>query len=357
MTTNYYLLATNCFRLTLSRTSKQMPKNKSAVIRHRVINNSLRDKRKRYPSLQDLAEACSRILETDISPSTIEKDIRLMKQDRPVGYEAPIVFNRAENGYSYSEPGYSIDEVGLEPEEWEAIRYAALLLFQYKEVPLFANFKAAVERIDASLQIGLDLEDPFLSKKIQFEQPVSLKGYEWLAELSAALKKEELIRFTYENIYKNEIKSYTALPALLREQKNRWYMVAWVEERDSFLTFALDRIHELQLTGERKKLKKSFNPDIYLRHAVGIIDNDGEPSLVRLRIKAPYHKLVALDPLHHSQKILETNSKSCTLELQVHITHELHQRILSMGPLCRVLSPASLKKEIQQQLKESLEQY
>jgi predicted DNA-binding transcriptional regulator YafY len=78
---------------------------------------------------------------------------------------------------------------------------------------------------------------------------------------------------------------------------------------------------------------------------------------VKLRIKAPYHKLVALDPLHHSQRILETNAKSCTLELQVYITHELHQRILSMGPLCRVLSPLSLKKEIQQQLKDSLDQY
>lgn len=334
-----------------------MPKNKSAVIRHRIINNCLRDKRKKFPSLQFLAEECSRILDTAVSTSTVEKDIRLMKQDRPVGYAAPIVFNRAENGYAYSEPGYSIDEVGLEPEEWEAIRYAALLLFQYKEVPLFANFKAAVERIDANLQIGLDLEDPFLSRKIQFEQPVSLTGYEWLTEISAALKKEEKIRFSYENIYKNEIKPYTALPVLLREQKNRWYLVAWVEERDSFLTFALDRIRELQLTGERSRLKKSFNPDNYLRHAVGIIDNDGAPSLVKLRIKAPYHKLVALDPLHHSQHILETNTHSCTLELQVHITHELHQRILSMGPLCRVLSPLSLKKEIQQQLKDSLAQY
>lgn len=334
-----------------------MPKNKSAVIRHRVINNCLRDKRKRFPALQDLADACSRILETDISPSTIEKDIRLMKQDRPVGYEAPIVFNRLENGYAYSEQGYSIDEVGLEAEEWEAIRYAALLLFQYKEVPVFANFKAAIERIDASLQIGLDLEDPFLSKKIQFEQPVSLSGYEWLGEISGALKQGTLMEFSYENIYKNEVKNYTAVPVLLREQKNRWYVLAWVEGRETYLTFALDRIRSLKITDQKLKPRQPFNTETYLKHAVGIIDQDGEPVAVKLRIKTPYHKLIALDPLHHSQKITETTSKSCTIQLSVHITHELHHRILAFGPHCVVISPASLKKEIKKQLAEALGQY
>lgn len=334
-----------------------MPKNKSAVIRHRVINNCLRDKRRKFPTLQDLADACSRVLETEVSTSTIEKDIRLMKQDRPVGYEAPIVFNRTENGYGYSVPDYSIDEVGLEPEEWEAIRYAALLLFQYKEVPVFANFKAAVERIDASLQIGLDLEDPFLSKKIQFEQPVSLSGYEWIGDISAALKQSVLIEFTYENIYKEEIKTYSALPVLMREYKNRWYVVAWVESRETYLTFALDRIRELTITGQRQRLRGNFDAENFSRHAVGIFDNDGEPDNVQLYVKAPFHKLVTLDPLHHSQQVLDSTDKSCTIQLSVHITHELHQRILAMGPHCTVLAPDSLKKEIRQQLEEALQKY
>ncbi|MFT3675509.1 MAG: WYL domain-containing protein [Chitinophagaceae bacterium] len=334
-----------------------MPKNKSAVIRHRVINNCLRDKRRKFPTLQDLADACSRVLETEVSTSTIEKDIRLMKQDRPVGYEAPITFNHTEKGYGYSMPDYSIDEVGLEPEEWEAIRYAALLLFQYKEVPVFANFKAAVERIDASLQIGLDLEDPFLSKKIQFEQPVSLSGYEWIGDISAALKQSVLIEFTYENIYKEEIKTYSALPVLMREYKNRWYVVAWVESRDTYLTFALDRIRELTITGQRQRLRGNFDAENFSRHAVGIFDNDGEPDTVQLHVSAPFHKLVTLDPLHHSQQVLDSTDKSCTIQLSVHITHELHQRILAMGPYCMVLAPDSLKKEVRQQLEEALKKY
>ena len=130
-----------------------------------------------------------------------------------------------------------------------------------------------------------------------------------------------------------------------------------MEGRETYLTFALDRIRSLKITDQKLKPRQPFNTETYLKHAVGIIDQDGEPVAVKLRIKTPYHKLIALDPLHHSQKITETTSKSCTIQLSVHITHELHHRILAFGPHCVVISPASLKKEIKKQLAEALGQY
>jgi hypothetical protein len=53
-----------------------MPKNKSAVIRHRIIDQMLTNKRRPYPTLEQLAAKCSAILGSDVSTSTIEKDIR-----------------------------------------------------------------------------------------------------------------------------------------------------------------------------------------------------------------------------------------------------------------------------------------
>jgi len=161
----------------------------------------------------------------------------------------------------------------------------------------------------------------------------------------------------YENIYKEEVKTYSALPVLMREYKNRWYVVAWVESRETYLTFALDRIRELTITGQRQRLRGNFDAENFSRHAVGIFDNDGEPDTVQLQVRAPFHKLVTLDPLHHSQQVLDSTDKSCTIQLSVHITHELHQRILAMGPHCTVLAPESLKKEIRQQLEEALQKY
>jgi len=121
-----------------------MPKNKSAVIRYRVIDQMLNDKRKPYPNLEQLAVKCSAILGSDVSTSTIEKDIRAMREQAPKGYSAPIVYSKIEGGYVYGEVGVSIAELNLNEEEWSALQFASQLLYQYKEVPVFSNFKNAI---------------------------------------------------------------------------------------------------------------------------------------------------------------------------------------------------------------------
>jgi len=52
-----------------------MPSNKNAIMHHRIIDQCINSKRHKYPSLEYLADRCSEILETDISTSTVEKDL------------------------------------------------------------------------------------------------------------------------------------------------------------------------------------------------------------------------------------------------------------------------------------------
>ena len=85
-----------------------MPKNKNAFSRHRIIDQCINDKRRKYPTLEYLAERCSALLDVDVSPSTIEKDIAVMKKNSPIGYSAPIIYSKQNRGYAYSEIGFSI---------------------------------------------------------------------------------------------------------------------------------------------------------------------------------------------------------------------------------------------------------
>ena len=73
----------------------------------------LTNKRRPYPNLEQLAAKCTAILGSDVSTSTIEKDIRAMREQAPKGYSAPIVYSKLDGGYVYSEVGFSIAELNL----------------------------------------------------------------------------------------------------------------------------------------------------------------------------------------------------------------------------------------------------
>ena len=114
------------------------------------------------------------------------------------------------------------------------------------------------------------------------------------------------------------------------------------------MTFALERIQEIETIEKKQKHRIDFNPDKFLQHSVGIMEADTLPEKVVLKITAPYHKLLLLEPIHRSQKIIEQKEKEIKVEIQVNINEELCKNILSFGPYCKVLQPKKLKKQIQE---------
>lgn len=334
-----------------------MPQNKSAAIRYRIIDACLTNKQRPFPTLDDLARICSEKLEKEISTSTIEKDISAMKRPRPHGFDAHIIYSKERKGYAYGDPNFSISELRLEDEEWESLRYAAKLLYQYSDVPIFKDFKQAIEKIDARFKLQLDVEDEFLQTHIQFESSNATTGYEWLGQIYKSIQSKWLLKISYENIYKNETKEYSLVPYLLKENRNRWYLIAWVEERNDYLTFALDRIKSISIVQQKQKSRSDFNPDLFLQHSVGIMKNEGKPQKIVLSIKDPYSKLIQLEPIHASQKTIKTTKDNIQIELSVYINPELCNRIISMSSYCKVIQPASLKRILKEMLEETLSLY
>lgn len=323
-----------------------MPKNKSAVVRYRIINDCITSKRHPFPTLSYLAKKCSDLLNTDISTSTIEKDIAAMKQPEPVGYNAPIVYSKLEKGYVYSEKGFSIAELNLEDDEWEALNFAAQLLYQYKEVPVFANFKSAIERINTRFSLGFTHNELIVHQKVQFEKPVDTKGFEWINLIYDAIQHKFPIHFSYQNIYKKEIKQYQFIPYLLKEHRNRWYVIGWRNDQLKYATFGLDRILNLTVIEETQKLRSDFDPAKFFQYATGIMETNAEPELVELTVFHPISELVALEPLHDSQTITLKDDTRIQLNMTVLVNEELIAKILSMGTNCLVHQPASLRKTI-----------
>lgn len=334
-----------------------MPKNKSAVVRYRIINDCLRNRRHTFPTLIDIAKKCSDILNTDVSTSTIEKDIASMKQPEPIGYNAPIVYSKTEKGYVYSEKGFSISELNLEDHEWEALNFAAQLLYQYKEVPVFANFKSAIERLNTRFSLGFTHDEVGINKKVLFEKSVDTKGYEWISPLYSAIDNKYAVRFAYQNIYKKETKTYLLVPYLLKEHRNRWYLIGWRADQNKYVTFGLDRMMELTVIEEKQMHRADFNPEKFFQYATGIMETAAQPEVVELTVYNPISELISLEPIHDSQVILEKDDNGIRLQITVLINEELVAKVLSMGTKCMVHQPASLRMLIKEQITTLLNQY
>jgi predicted DNA-binding transcriptional regulator YafY len=332
-----------------------MPNNKSALIRHRIIDRCLNDKKHRFPTKEYLAEKCTESLRkltvkknmdgNLLSISTIEKDIATMRKNYPVGYDAPIVYAKNEKGYVYSEEGFTINNFQLSNEEWEALQFSAHLLFQYSEVPIFSNFKDAINRINTRFSLDMDI-DSASNNCVSFEMPYANVGQEWIAIIYKSIIENFSIQFSYENIYKKQIKTYQLIPYLLKEHRNRWYVIGWNEGRKDYLIFALDRIHSLQTLEIETKKKSDFHNDSFFKHATGIMQSAEEPLEVEISLKAPISTLVLLEPLHHSQQLIEEAIDEIRIKLTVFVNEELCLRLLGLGPCCVVLKPISLKEKI-----------
>jgi predicted DNA-binding transcriptional regulator YafY len=334
-----------------------MPINKEALIRYRVIDLCLRNKYRKYPSMDDLMEALEDKLGKTFSLSTIQKDIKAMKEDPALGYLAPIGFSRVHNGYYYKDEHYTIASVSLNSEDWGAIDFAGEILQQFRDIPIFRQYVNTVEKIKEAIFMTQALdgyhEDPF----IQFEQVTDFKGRQWLATLVEAIKERKVIEIKHQKFGSDDSKAYTLHPYLLKEYRNRWYLIGMLKDDGDIRTFGLDRILDVQWTDYLFQWHTTFATEDYFKYSFGISTGMGEPVEIVLSFTPLAGQYITSQPIHHSQKVLVNNEKECRISIRVIPSVELKMQILGYGSDCKVISPAHFAEEIKNTIQSMLDNY
>lgn len=331
-----------------------MPHIKNALFRYRVIDSCIRNKFKPYPSKEDLRQACEESLYgsvngSHICDSTIEKDLFAMRME----HDAPIKYSKANGGYYYSDPEYTMADIPLTGDDMEAIEFAAKTLLQFKDNELFKQFGSAIDKIADRVTVSKsDDAESF----VQFETAASSGGSEFLSDILGAIKQNAVIEFDYGKFTEDSFSRRKVLPLLLKQYRNRWYLVCLEIEKQAFRTFALDRIDDLLLTEERMIRPKDFNPDNYFKYSVGITSGNEGPERILIVASSLAAKYLDSLPIHSTQKITKMlPDGSFEFELKVVVTEELIREILSYGGSIKVISPESLKNEIHQRARRLLE--
>ncbi len=323
-----------------------MPQIKNALFRYRIIDKHIKSTTRPFPSKDELRAACEEAIfgsddRQHISDSTIEKDLFSMRMEM----DAPIKYSKRHNGYYYTDPDFSIDEVPLKEEDLDAIRFAASTLLQFKDVQMFKDFGNAIDKIVDRVALS-DTKYPVdVNQYVHFETAASVGGGEYLPLILEAIQKSLAVYFDYENFNAKTKKRRKVLPLLLKEYRNRWYLISWDFVKLKVTTYALDRFSEVELSTEIGIKPVSFSPEDFFKYAIGISTSDQGPINIRFKANEIATRYLETQAIHNSQKKIEEGEWS-TFELHVYSSEELIRQFLSFGSEIVILEPDSLRSEV-----------
>lgn len=334
-----------------------MPVNRNALVRYKTIDQCLQNRYRQW-TLDDLIEACSDALYEyegimkGISRRTVQLDIQMMRSDK-LGYNAPIIVYDNKY-YTYEDPDYSITNIPLTEKDLGKMSEAVEFMKQFKG---FSHFR----ELDGMIQ---KLEDHVYSQKrkqrpvIDFEKNEDLKGLEYLETLYQSIIQQKPVKINYQSFKARSPRSFNFHPYLLKEFRNRWFLIGVKTEDDPVLTLALDRIVDIEPSAIPFIAREGFDPEEYFRDVIGVTVNPGQkPVKVRLFVTHRHAQYVITKPLHHSQKVVAKDSKGITFEIEVQLNYELEKEILGLGDGVMVISPQRLKRNIAGRLKKALDRY
>jgi len=195
------------------------------------------------------------------------------------------------------------------------------------------------------------------SKYISFEKRNS-QGTENLHGLLHTIKNSLNIKFIYKKYWENEQSLRKCEPLALKEFKNRWYLIAKDIKDDIIKSFALDRIHNIEITNKHFTPPRNFDVNEYYKYTFGIIGSHGKkPEEIILSFNLIQGKYIKSLPLHETQKIITDTEEKLDISLKLVITYDFIMEILSFGENVKVIKPANLINEMKNIYINCLKQY
>lgn len=334
-----------------------MPVNRNALVRFKTIDNCLRNRHRKW-TLQDLIDACSDALydyegiDKGVSRRTVQMDIQMMRSDK-LGYHAPIVVEEKKY-YTYSDPDYSITNIPLTDQDLGKLSEVVDILKQFKGFTHFQELSGMVQKLEDKIHVSKTNERPI----IDLEKNENLKGLEYIDPIFQAVSKRNKIRVTYQSFKARTPGTFEFHPALLKEWRNRWFVLGKKKASANFMMLALDRVLQIENLEELAISYEEYDLSNHFRDVIGATVNVGEePSEVKLFVYGMHAPYVITKPLHHSQKVIERTKEGILISIKVQHNFELEKEILSYGDAMKVISPSRLRSKIKERLTHSIDLY
>lgn len=224
-----------------------MPSNKNALIRYKFLDEMLSD-RYHYYDINDLTEKCNEMLIDagfrEVTRRCIEKDIVYLTE---APFRAPIKRFRwnGKNCVAYKDSSFSIFKQEMSREERKLLHAVLNTIGQFDGLDHFEW----LERF----KIGLDIKER--RQIISFSHNPDLANSNLLGTLFDYISNEVVINMSYHTFTNRTVRSIIFHPYLLKQYNDRWFLLGAPDGEQKILTFALDRIDNVEPMLEKKYTK------------------------------------------------------------------------------------------------------
>ena len=285
----------------------------------------------------------------EISLATFKRDLDYLR-DR---LGAPVIWDRERRGYRFdlsdSDAGsFELPGLWFNSQEIHALLTMHQLVDELQPSLLTPHIEPLKARIESLLE-GEKHTSNEVRKRIRIlhmnTRPVEPEHFE---VISSALLAGRRLNVTHYNRRRDEETVRELSPQRLVFYRDNWYLDAWCHLRKGVRSFSVETLRKV-LPLDRKARKvadKTLNG--ILASGYGIFGGR-DTQTAKLRFTPERARWVASETWHPRQKGWFDEGGSYILEFPYSDDRELIMDILKHGPAVEVLSPASLRKRIQEQ--------
>ena len=324
-----------------------MAENRNQYVRLHKINERLN----RYGNQtavpkQELIDLC------ETSERTFKADLQYMREV----YNAPVDWHYKQKGYYYSSPFNLKAELPLSDKDLQNLNVAVQTLTQFKDLPLFAGFKNTVEKIEKAVKF----RSPASGRNPQtllFENVPYFKGAELIEVFLNVIQSANMVRFSHKKFENETPVIYELEPYVVKEHRNRWYVIGHARNRQGIRCFGLDRIlaDSIEFTLEHYE-PSAFNADDYFSKALGIAvyDEPAQDVIISMTpMRGLFFRTQPFFPFRQEDILMdnETEFRCC---LHMIVNKELIYELSRFANEMKVIAPKSLKLDLLKHLQESI---
>lgn len=271
-----------------------MPTNKNALIRYKFLDRLLSDRNHCYDRRMLWEKVNEMLLDAgfkEVTRRCIETDIEDL-QDAP--FNAPIeeYFWNGKTCLKYKRT-FSIFKEELSREEINLLREVLNTIGQFKGLDHF-------EWLD---KLKSDLGVKSQRQIISFSNNPYLQNSNLLGTLFDHISNEVVINLYYHTFADSTVRDIVFHPYLLKQYNDRWFLIGAADSDQKILTFALDRIDDVEPLPAKKYVRCSKSLSERFDDIVGVtLYEDRAIEHILFWVSDSSKGYVTTKPIHESQK-------------------------------------------------------